>query len=79
MTDKERAGSPDDLRALGWSVAVHNDYRLHGVSYTFWLMTKGDRCVKGEGLTDADALNAIRAALDAPEAMIQKETSNGDA
>lgn len=25
----------DDLRALGWSVAVHNDYRLRGEAHTF--------------------------------------------
>jgi len=73
MTDKQRAvieASPDDLRALGWAVAVHNDYRLNGVAHTFWLLTKGDRCIKGEGPTDAAALNVIRAALDAdkPEA-----------
>ena len=53
--------APDDLRAAGWSVAVHNDYRLNGVAHTFWLMTKGDRCVKGEGRTDAEALAQIRA------------------
>jgi hypothetical protein len=51
---------PDDLRALGWSVAVHNDYRLNGVRHTFWLMTKGNECLKGEGITDAEALDRIR-------------------
>jgi hypothetical protein len=54
---------PDDIRAAGWAVAVHNDYRLNGVAHTFWLFTKVDRCVKGEGLTDADALNQIRLTL----------------
>jgi|ERR1051326_3192051 hypothetical protein len=44
------------LRAEGWSVAVHNDYRLNGESYTFWLLTKHDRFIKGEGRTDAEAL-----------------------
>jgi hypothetical protein len=56
-------GSADDIRALGWSVAVHNDYRLHGCPYTFWLFTKGTSSVKGEGLTDADALDKIRSQL----------------
>ena len=51
---------PDDLRALGWTVAVHNDYRQNGFAHTFWLLTKGGRCVKGEGLKDAHALNCIR-------------------
>lgn len=45
------------LRKDGWSVAVHNDYRLHGEPHTFWLFTKGDRAAKGEGRTDAEALH----------------------
>jgi len=49
------------LRDDGWSVAVHNDYRLDGVAYTFWLMTKGERALKGEGRTDAEALAQITA------------------
>jgi hypothetical protein len=63
--ERERlvAASPDDLREQGWAVAVHNDYRLNGERFTFWLLTRGDRCVKGEGRTDADALNEIRRAL----------------
>lgn len=55
--------TPLDLRRLGWSVAVHNDYRLNGEFHTFWLLTKGDRCVKGEGRTDMEALDSIRAQL----------------
>lgn len=58
-----RASNPDDIRAAGWAVAVHNDYRLNGVAHTFWLFTKGDRCVKGEGVTDAQALNQVREQL----------------
>jgi hypothetical protein len=56
--------SPDDLRDAGWAVAVHNDYRLNGQAHTFWLFTKDGRAVKGEGLTDAEALNAVRAAIE---------------
>jgi len=55
--------SPDDIRAMGWMVAVHNDYRLNGVFHTFWLFTKGDRAVKGEGTSDASALNDVRRKL----------------
>jgi len=51
---------PDDLRADGWSVAVHNDYRQDGVLHTFWLFTKGNRAVKGEGFTDEEALDQVR-------------------
>ncbi len=58
-------GSADDLRKLGMTVAVHNDYRLGGIAYTFWLMTvevDGTlRAFKGEGTTDAEALDVIRA------------------
>lgn len=57
--DVERS-RPDDLRAAGWMVAVHNDYRQDGTLYTFWLFTRGDRCVKGEGTTDTEALNQCR-------------------
>lgn len=52
--------TPDDLRELGWSVAVHNDYYVDGKRYTFWLMTKDGVAVKGEGQTDEDALTQIR-------------------
>lgn len=44
------------MRAMGWSVAVHNDYRLGGKDHTFWLFTKGEQCVKGEGVDDYSAL-----------------------
>lgn len=54
---------PDDLRAQGWAVAAHNDYRQLGEPHTFWLLTRGCECVKGEGHTDADALNNIRALI----------------
>ncbi len=54
---------PNDIRQAGWSVAVHNDYRIGEKSYTFWLFTKDDRCVKGEGRSDAEALDAVRSKL----------------
>lgn len=54
----------DDIREAGWAVAVHNDYRQGGVPMTFWLFTKGNVCVKGEGKTDAEALDQIRAQLE---------------
>jgi hypothetical protein len=57
------ANVPDDIRSQGWMVAVHNDYRQDGKLYTFWLFTKGERAVKGEGLTDKEALNQIRRKL----------------
>ena len=48
------------LREAGWSVAVHNDYRLGGVAHTFWLFTHADgRWAKGEGATDFEALRDI--------------------
>jgi hypothetical protein len=52
--------SPTDIREAGWMVAVHNDYRQAGVLYTFWLFAKDGRCVKGEGRTDAEALDQVR-------------------
>lgn len=62
MPRKLRLGSPtpDDLRAAGWTVGVHTDYCLGGEAHTFWLMTRGDECCKGDGRTDAEALDQIR-------------------
>lgn len=60
---KNNESVPDDIRAAGWMVAVHNDYRLVNVVHTFWLFTKDGRCVKGEGKTDAEALNQVRIAI----------------
>lgn len=51
------------LRQSGWTVAVHNDYRLDGEHHTFWLFTRGDRCAKGEGRSDEDALAAVRSEI----------------
>ncbi len=71
-----RDSDADDIRAAGWHVAVHNDYRLKGVWYTFWLFTKADpfptgvpgegRYARGEGRTDAEALNQIRKQIGLP-------------
>lgn len=71
--DAERS-HPDDLRAAGLTVAVHNDYTLNGERMTFWLMTyplppekvefrSGVKTIafKGEGKTDQEALDRIRA------------------
>lgn len=62
-----RTTQPDSaLREAGWSVAVHNDYRINGEPHTFWLWTHPNgRWIKGEGRTDADALAQCRAALQA--------------
>lgn len=47
------------LRAHGWMVAVHNDYRQEGKVFTFWLFTKGGSALKGEGPSDLAALKAV--------------------
>lgn len=58
---------PDDIRKEGWMVAVHNDYRQSGKLHTFWLFTKEDKAIKGEGETDQEALNIIRDQLKLPK------------
>jgi hypothetical protein len=68
-------GSPSDIRAAGWAVGVHNDYRIGNIAHTFWLFTKGQWCVRGEGRTDAAALRVVRAAIAALEAPLDKEGS----
>ncbi len=60
------ARSPNDIRAAGWAVAVHNDYRQNGTHHTFWLFTKDDRAVKGEGASDLTALNQVRNQIGLP-------------
>lgn len=66
MSSERNRSLPDDLRALGLMVAVHNDYRLNDVPHTFWLMTLPNEdgtalAFKGEGVNDAEALDQIRA------------------
>jgi hypothetical protein len=51
------------LRQCGWRIAIHNDYMLHGQLHTFWGLTRDGRFVKGEGLSDRDALAEVDAAL----------------
>jgi hypothetical protein len=49
-----------EIRSLGLSVAVHNDYRLNGEAYTFWLFTDvNGMSYKGEGKTDHKALTRV--------------------
>lgn len=56
------------LREAGWSVAVHNDYRLLDAPHTFWLFTHANgRWIKGEGRTDTEALAEAQSALRASE------------
>lgn len=64
----DHGSRPDDIRSLGWTVAVHNDYRLSGISHTFWLFTKDGEALKGEGRTDAEALDQIREQIGLPTA-----------
>jgi hypothetical protein len=57
---KINKASADDIRAQGWAVAIHNDYSLGGIPHTFWLFTRDGISVKGEGLSDVQALDAVR-------------------
>jgi len=41
-------------------VAVHNDYRLNGENYTFWLLTKDHLAIKAEGKTDAEVMGMLK-------------------
>lgn len=55
------------LRKLGWEVAIHNDYRIEGERFTFWLFTHNHsgKFIKGEGKGDLEALsNAMALALE---------------
>lgn len=63
------ASRPDDLRKLGWFVGIHNDYAVKGVPFTYWSLNHpaSGRFLKGEGRTDAEALDQIREQLRAEE------------
>ena|GEM_PF-3497018 len=74
-TDRSRC---DDIRQLGWAVACHNDYRVNGEPQTFWLFTKDGRSVKGEGPTDAHALDEVRAQIHTPTGEAPTPTSSED-
>lgn len=54
------------LRSYGWTVAVHNDYVLHGGTMTFWLFTHAATgyFVKGEGYTDDEAVREAVASVE---------------
>jgi hypothetical protein len=61
--DLESRGMFELLRQFrrdGWRVAVHNDYMQDGQLRTFWLLTFGNWCVRGEGPTDYAALQICR-------------------
>lgn len=66
------------LRASGWTVAVHNDYRLNGKPYTFWLLTHSNgRWIKGEGQTDDEALAEAARAIQIQIAEHVQRVQNG--
>lgn len=47
----------EKLRCNGWTVAIHNDYKIHDVLYTFWLFTHSSGVwIKGESQSDALAV-----------------------
>jgi hypothetical protein len=67
------------LRSLGWSVAVHNDYKINGLPMTFWLLTHpSGRWVKGEAASDEEALEECLAnAIECPCCLAAKEPEKG--
>ena len=46
------------LRGKGWLVGIHNDYKLKGKFFTFWLFTHSGtgKFFKGEGESDLAAV-----------------------
>lgn len=56
------------IRLRGWSVAIHNDYRKGGESFTFWLFTHSSgRWLKGEAKCDHDAVTQVWEQIREPE------------
>jgi hypothetical protein len=68
-----------DLRARGWRVAIHNDYRQGGEDKTFWLLTHATGTyVKGEGASDMAALMECDAAIRALSAVPASPRAEGE-
>jgi DNA-binding transcriptional regulator YiaG len=64
VVGKNAESVPDDIRDQGWTVAMHGDSQVKGKFRTCWLFTNEDgRYLKGEGQTDAEALNLVRQKL----------------
>jgi hypothetical protein len=79
--DLEARGMSELLRLLrreGWRVAVHNDYEQNGQLFTFWLLTYGSWCVKGEAATDYEALRICRAEIDKLKAICGEKREKSD-
>ena len=49
------------MRKNGWMVAAHNDYYQDGVFHTFWLFVRGGIAVKGEGVSNIEAVRKAAA------------------
>jgi hypothetical protein len=65
------------IRDAGWSVGVHNDYRLNGVAMTFWLFTHpSGRWVRAEAATDREALEEIWRSVQSGQPLLVPATSN---
>jgi hypothetical protein len=75
-SDFATPGMPDDIRAAGWTVAAHSDYRLNEEPHTCWLFTKGSRNVRGEAKTDAEALDKVRQEIVRLDAEIEAHERN---
>lgn len=58
-----KSSCADDIRAAGWRLLLHIEVGIGCNITTRWSFGKGDRCVSGEGGSDADALDEVRAKI----------------
>jgi hypothetical protein len=63
----------EKIRGLGWTVAVHHDFRQNGELHTYWLFTKRYWSVKGEAHTDRNALTKVLNEIQMVESRISPE------
>jgi hypothetical protein len=67
-----------NLREVGWTVAVHNDYRQGGKLMTFWLFTHPDgRWLKGEAESDRQAVMEVMRQAFKGKTIIDAVTASG--
>lgn len=61
-------GRLKELRDRGWGLVAHNDHRGDEMLTVVWLFTKRDRCARGVGGSDEQALGRAEREVEAIEA-----------
>lgn len=55
---------PDDLLKQGWELVTHKTVLRDGSPQIVWIFSKGSRILKGEGVSDIQALDEVRRSVE---------------